>query len=134
MNFRPTVNMLVGLVLMSLSYSVFAGDVPRIHFSIKPNLCILSNGEEICHDELNIQWQSDERLSLCLYQSNRTNPLHCWEGQFAGVHNTVISTEKNIEFELRGVSEKDLLITDSFEVVHDDSKFRRRRRNAWSFF
>ncbi len=109
-------------------------DLPRILFSIKPNLCVLSQGEEICRDELVISWQSEERLSLCLYQIDKRLPLRCWEGEFSGAHNIEISASENIDFELRDMSEKDLLVSDSFEVVQDRGDYRRRRRNAWSFF
>ncbi len=113
---------------------VFASDLPRIQFSVKPNLCVLSDGEEVCRDELQIRWQSEERLSLCLYQMDKRLPLRCWEGEFSGMHQTAISASTNIDFELRDMSNKHLLVMDSFEVVQDNSRYRQRRRNAWSFF
>jgi hypothetical protein len=108
--------------------------MPLIQFSIKPRLCVLSEGEKLCHDELEITWRSPTARSLCLHRSDLAAPLKCWRDSTEGVHEVAISASNNVDFQLIATEDKDLLITEAFEVVQDNSQFRRRRRNAWSFF
>lgn len=122
---------LIGIFLPS---ALHAGDLPSIQFSIQPNLCVLAEEEERCHDELHIRWHSEVLQSLCLYQSNKRLPLRCWENETSGEHHIKISASKNIDFQLQDMSEQDLVVTQSFIVVQEDREYRRRRRNPWSFF
>ncbi|MFT5084885.1 MAG: hypothetical protein ACI9Y1_002941 [Lentisphaeria bacterium] len=108
--------------------------MPLIQFSIKPRLCVLSEGEQVCRDELEISWTSKVGRSLCLYQSEKRLPLRCWEDELNGEHYIEISTSRNIDFQLKEMVSDDLLVTEAFEVVQDNTQYRRRRRNAWSFF
>lgn len=108
--------------------------LPVIQFSIKPRLCLLSEGEEVCQDELEIKWMSENRRSLCLYRTDKNKPLHCWDDAFSGEHHVEISASRNVDFQLKEIENQNLVVTEAFEVVQDNTKYRRRRRNAWSFF
>ena len=108
--------------------------MPEIEFSIKPNLCVLSNDETACHDTLEIRWRVTEPIDVCLYQSDKRLPLRCWENELSGVHQVDIAISRNINFQLREVEDESLLAKRNFEVVQDTVKYRHRRRNAWSFF
>lgn len=105
-----------------------------VQFSIKPRHCVLSEGEEVCRDELEIKWTSRFRRSLCLYRGDTQQAMQCWENKFSGTHHLEISASQNVDFQLRESENEALLVTEAFEVVQDNSKFRRRRKNAWSFF
>lgn len=107
---------------------------PVIQFSIKPRLCVLSEGEEVCHDELEIKWISKDQRTLCLYQSDTGNELRCWDKTFSGVHYVEVVASKNIDFYLKENANAKPVITEVFEVVQDNTKYRRRRRNGWNFF
>lgn len=109
-------------------------DLPLIQFSIKPNICVLSGGERECEDELELKWVSPEPRSLCLFRHDKHLPLRCWEDENMGMHKLSIAASRNVDFQLREAEDKKLLVSEAFEVVKDNSQFRRRRRNAWSFF
>ena len=124
-------------MVMVESGSVFADSrqpLPYVEFAIKPNLCILSEGERLCQDTLLIKWNSDTPRNLCLYQNNKRLPLRCWEGETRGEHYVEISVSQNVDFQLREIGEKDLVAKSEFQVLQDNTKYRHRRRNAWSFF
>lgn len=108
--------------------------LPLIEFVIKPNLCILSEGEKSCEDTLQLKWHSDAPRSLCLYQSGEQFPMKCWENEYGGEHNVLISASHNIDFQLRQKDENELIVQREFQVMQDNVKYRYRRRNAWSFF
>lgn len=111
-----------------------AESMPRIEFSIKPRICILSQGEEICKDLIEVRWVSQQARSLCLFQSGKNLPLRCWEDEFEGSHELELTTKSNIDFYLKEIDADTLLVSQVFEVVHGEKQFRRRRRNAWSFY
>jgi len=120
----------IGLLFVGL---VSAGEMPALNFSIKPRLCVLTAEEEACYDELEVSWQAREQMSLCLYQSGRSEPLKCWENVSSGKHNFVLSATQDITFQLREPNTK-LVVSEAFQVIHDNKKYRRQRRNPWSFF
>ena len=107
--------------------------VPTVSFAIKPSICVLADGEQRCEDLLNLQWQSALPQSVCLFRSDEEQPLKCWMEQTEGEHSIEISASKNIEFQLKAVNEQKPLASESFKVVQDNVKYRRRR-NPWSFF
>ncbi len=101
---------------------------------VKPKLCVLSSEEETCQDTLEILWAAQARKSVCLFQNNKTLPLRCWENESKGRHAVEIKTGEDIEFQLREIEDKKLVVAELFEVVQDQQQFRRKRRNPWSFF
>ncbi len=108
--------------------------MPVIQFSIKPRMCVLTQGERVCEDELEIKWQAEQLRSLCLFRKDKTLPLRCWEDAHTGEHYIKISASRNVDFQLKELRGEQLLVTEAFEVVQDNPQFRKRRRNAWSFF
>lgn len=109
-------------------------DDTSIRFVVKPKLCVLSVEEESCQDTLEILWRAQSLKSVCLFQNTKTLPLRCWENETGGRHAVDIKTGQDIEFQLREIKDKQLLVSRSFEVIHDKQEFRRKKRNPWSFF
>lgn len=110
-----------------------ASELPKLEFSIKPRLCVLSGDEEACYDELEVRWSAEQTMNLCLYQSVDDEPLTCWQNTRSGVHHFVLTASQNITFYLREPGES-WQVSEAFEVIHDHKKYRRQRRNPWSFF
>lgn len=108
--------------------------LPLIQFSIKPRLCVLSAGEEVCRDELEVKWQSAIMRSLCLYQSDKTEPLRCWQEATQGEYQFELTASASTDFELRETDTGTAVSDQRFQVVYNDKKYRRARRNPWSFF
>lgn len=108
--------------------------LPLIQFSIKPRLCVLSAGEEVCRDELEVKWQSAVMRSLCLYQSDKTEPLRCWQEATQGEYQFELTASASTDFELRETDTGTAVSDQRFQVVYNDKKYRRARRNPWSFF
>lgn len=108
--------------------------LPLIEFSIKPRLCVLTAGEEQCTDQLQVSWRAPVARSLCLYQSDKPEPLRCWQAQTQGDYAFELSASANTHFELRETATGIALGDQQFHVVYNDKKYRRVRRNPWSFF
>ena len=108
-------------------------DVPVIEFTIKPRLCVLTNDDEVCHDELEVRWRAKKPMDLCLYRNDFEKPLTCWERSDTGYHKFLLSTSEGVTFYLREPAQG-LEVSEAFEVIHDNKHYRRQRRNPWSFF
>ncbi|MFT7559434.1 MAG: hypothetical protein ACI93R_001345 [Flavobacteriales bacterium] len=130
---RVLIGVLFSAAILFSPYA-FSQTDSGLQFSVKPRLCVLSEKEETCADTLEITWHSDRLRSICLFQSSKQLPLRCWEDENRGEHRVEIITGADVDFQLREVRNKNLLVTQSFEVLHDQVKYRKRRRNPWSFF
>ncbi len=108
--------------------------LPLIQFSIKPRLCVLNAGEEVCRDELEVKWQSAQARSLCLYQSDKEKPLRCWQEATAGEYQFELTASVSTDFQLRELDSNTALSDQRFQVVYNEKKYRKARRNPWSFF
>jgi hypothetical protein len=126
--------LLVAAVFFSAAgFPALARELPTIEFSVKPRLCVLTDGEEMCYDELVIHWQAKEQMHLCLFRSDFDKPLTCWVDAIEGTHKFALSTAENVTFYLRS-PEHAVEVSEAFEVIHDNIQYRRARRNPWSFF
>lgn len=108
--------------------------LPLIQFSIKPRLCVLTEKDDVCHDRLEVNWSAAEPRSLCLYQSEKPEPLRCWENAIAGEYQFELTASVSTDFQLREHKTHKAVSDQRFQVVFNDKKYRRQRRNPWSFF
>lgn len=138
------VSSLVALLLAALlpasytyaddSSSAQSSSLPLIQFSIKPRLCVLNAGEEVCHDELQVKWLSAQARSLCLYQTDKVEPLRCWQETTQGEYQFELTASVSTDFQLRELDSNTSLSDQRFQVVYNEKKYRKARRNPWSFF
>lgn len=112
----------------------FALASPNIQFTLKPRLCVLAEGEELCRDTIEINWSTPTPSSLCLYKGEEESPLACWDSVKKGAFVIELAASDNINFSLREKTKNTFLVTQSFEVVQESTRYRRRNRNPWSFF
>jgi len=111
-----------------------SSSLPLIQFSIKPRLCVLNAGEEVCRDELEVKWLSVQARSLCLYQTDKTEPLRCWQDATQGEYQFELAASVSTDFQLRELDSDTSLSDQRFQVVYNEKKYRKARRNPWSFF
>ncbi|WP_230556913.1 DUF3019 domain-containing protein [Teredinibacter turnerae] len=117
----------------ALSVSQVVGSVTEL--SVAPRLCLLSEKSPECHEQVRVSWESAEARSVCLFQSGREVPIACWEQTTNGGVTLQLAAADTITFELRDFTDTSInLATAEFKVMHDKKKYRRSRRNPWSFF
>lgn len=121
------------MTFLFFPYAALAAELPALQFSLKPRLCVLTEDEDACYDQLEVRWRAAQKMSLCLYQSDLDQPLQCWSGASEGQHKFILSATRNVTFQLRE-NNQNTLVSEAFEVIHDQKKYRRQRRNPWSFF
>jgi hypothetical protein len=106
----------------------------KVDFQLRPRLCLLSDKEAQCRDELTAEWSSAAELSLCLYQEQEQNPLQCWAKTTAGNTKFEILLSQSTAFELRDPLTQKQHGREIFQVSYAQKKFPHARRNPWSFF
>jgi len=125
-----------------LSIKSFAqNDIEDVDFWIKPSVCVLSESEKNCEDSVDIIWRAKKALSVCLWHdfANAINDeqailLNCWSEASEGRHTVNISTETSLIFFLKEDQKESYLVSQTFKVIQDTQRYRRRHRNPWSFF
>ncbi|MCP8898868.1 DUF3019 domain-containing protein [Gilvimarinus xylanilyticus] len=107
-----------------------------VELQVRPSLCILKAGEDNCRDQITISWQAEEPFTVCLYASGEAAPLRCWENSRSGRHASSLEARDDIRFQLIDAAQNPsrVLASGEFEVVAQTQRYRRRRRNPWSFF
>lgn len=121
-----------------------------IEFWIKPSVCVLSELEEHCEDFIDIVWASPRAVSICLWKdffskaegfdsekdlnNQSEEKLRCWKNDTQGRHTIELIAKKSIIFYLKEVEKERFLASQTFKVIQDKQRFRRRHRNPWSFF
>ncbi|TVZ40146.1 Protein of unknown function (DUF3019) [Alteromonadaceae bacterium 2753L.S.0a.02] len=107
----------------------------NVELNVVPRICILSEDSKECDEKVHLVWESAEIRSVCLYQGVDSIPLQCWENVSTGELNYSLSVDESVEFQLRDYHNDLIVLANTeFKVVHDKKKYRRSRRNPWSFF
>jgi hypothetical protein len=103
---------------------------------MKPNICVLSEAESQCEDILVAEWKApnNQHYSLCLFQRSSSMPIECWKNVNFGAVKFTQTIAATTIFELRDSNNQILLGQQVFQVINAHKKFRRSRRNPWSFF
>ena len=108
---------------------------PAASLKIKPSICVLAAGENLCRETIDVEWQSQERIHACLYHSSGgDNAIDCWQESDSGSLATEIETATDNHFELRSSLDNTVLAQEILRVMREQQRLRNRRRNPWSFF
>jgi len=124
----------VGFLLLTLLSVSVAAEEGAIELTVQPSLCILGDGESLCRDQVKINWRAPREHSLCLYQTGASAPLDCWQQTRVGSYTQVLETENDVQFQLVEQNGQQVVARYVFEVIADAKRYRRQRRNPWSFF
>jgi hypothetical protein len=129
----PLRGVLNGAVALLLAPTCIA-QAAAVELTLQPKLCVLTAAETVCRDQIKINWRAGLERSLCLYQGGQAEPLNCWQQSRSGSYISSVTTKTNIQFQLMDASGQQVLATQAFKVIADAKRYRRRRRNPWSFF
>ena len=137
MHFRALmIGLVVGLTLPEseagelLSDKLLSDKVKR--FELKPQVCIVKKIGDSCRLETGVEWQTREKMDVCLTHEGKT--LRCWQGQQQAKTALAIMLSQNSQvWLLDGDNEKLATATLTVNAV-TPKKRRRRLRSPWSLF
>ncbi len=125
--------------LWSLALAYWALPVERVlaepaELALKPQVCALTEEEDLCREQIDIEWRTGERLQLCLFIGGQQAPLACWRERLKGAYEYQAQTKESLTFELRHQPDNQLLAREILSVIREHTDYRYRRRKPWSFF
>lgn len=106
----------------------------QAQLALKPRVCALAENEELCREQIDIEWRAGERLQVCLFIDGEPTPLACWREHLRGDYEYQAQTKDNLTFELRLQPSDQLLAREILSVIREHAEYRYRRRKPWSFF
>lgn len=101
---------------------------------LQPSVCALVEDQALCRETIDIHWRTEDPLALCLFIDRQHQPLECWQGTQKGEFEYQAETDEQLVFQLRDRRRNDLLASEIFEVIREQSEYRSRRRKPWNFF
>lgn len=131
---RPRVTWLWPLTLVFSALLALSARADQAQLELKPQVCALSESEELCREQIDIEWRSGESLQVCLFIDGEQTPLACWYERRRGDYEYQAQTKESLTFELRQQPGDQLLAREILSVIREHTDYRYRRRKPWSFF
>lgn len=112
----------------------------QVDFSVQPQQCVTLREGRDCFTTITVQWQKNIEQALCLYQVNtkQVNTQHvntqkqliCWPKSNKGQTSIAFESSDNLTYQLRSLSDKQLVAEAEIVVswVHKKTTTRRRWR------
>jgi hypothetical protein len=136
--FNPTNNWLKNIITAVILFHVAflrADDLsPIVEFQLKPKLCVLSSQETLCNNLFIVEWHARQNLSVCIFRHKIDKPLECWDNHQFGNTQFFLGIKETTIFELREMNTQKIIATQQYDVVYEQKKYAKFRRNPWSFF
>jgi hypothetical protein len=125
----------VCILFPSFATTISATEIEEnVNFQLRPRLCLLSEREAQCRDQVTAEWKSSAELSLCLYQEQQEAPIECWDNTTFGNTKFDVLLKVSTAFELRDPLTQKQHGREIFQVSYSQKKYPHPRRNPWSFF
>lgn len=122
------------LALAALGLLALPAWAGQARLELKPQVCALVEDEQLCREQIDIEWSSGERLQVCLFIDGEQAPLACWREHVRGDYEYNALTSESLTFELRRQPDDQLLASEILSVIREHTDYRYRRRKPWSFF
>lgn len=107
----------------------------QIDFNVQPQQCVTLREGRDCFATITVQWQKNIEQALCLYQvntkhANTQKQLICWPKSNKGQTSITFESSDNLTYQLRSLSDKQLVAEAEIVVswVHKKTTTRRRWR------
>lgn len=101
---------------------------------IKPKSCIIEAKNEHCEKTIDVHWMLKSKRSVCLYIESRNRALACWQNKSYINESFAIDVTSNVNFQLRDKTTNQVIYSAPFSLYLKLAKYRKKRRNPWSFY
>lgn len=120
------------LVLLLFSPLSSAEEEPGndLRLSVKPRLCITHAKSTNCDIAFLVEWRSKQKGRYCLFNDLEIAALRCWSDQRDGRQSDKRLFSESLTYWMTGYEAKVKLAVVTVEVLHLDSKDRRRKRRS----
>lgn len=98
---------------------------------LKPAKCVTLKQGNTCYQELKLSWQADINGHYCVYNSNRKEPIHCWNNVSKGEYSFEFKGMQSINFQLFKMPKNIPLAKQHFSVKW---VYKARPNSRWRLF
>lgn len=125
------------LCSLLLAVQVNANEVKTVNsaevtFTALPEQCVTLRQGRDCFATVELQWQSSDKQSFCLYQEGKNKQLGCWQNNNKVQIKIEFESNKSINYQLRTVSDNKVIAETKVEVSWQHKNTTRKRR--WRLF
>lgn len=104
----------------------------QLGFAALPEQCVTLRQGRDCFATVELQWQSPEKQSFCLYQEGKKKQLACWQNNNKVQIKIEFQSNKSLKYQLRNISDNKLIAETQVEVSWQHKSTTRKRR--WRLF
>ncbi len=107
-------------------------------FEVKPIFCVIGRSEQVCGIEVNVDWQLQQPMSVCLevIQARDSSELerHCWQ-QASDSHKAALEMQLtgSVDIELQQSSTNKVMARQHLPL-YVEKRINHRGRSPWEFF
>jgi len=69
--------------------------------NLTPQQCVALTQGQKCYVDVTLDWRAPVKDNYCLYSTQQTAPLFCWQQQSQGQYKQEFAADKNIVFTLK---------------------------------
>lgn len=126
---------LICCLLTFASLFVSSNELDASHgLFIKPKSCVVETTNEHCEKIVEVQWKLKNSRNVCLFIEKQNRPLACWKNETFITDNFTIDIASNVNFQLRDEITNQVIYSAPFSLYLKLAKYRKKRRNPWSFY
>lgn len=122
---------LIAIALVSAPLAAFAQATP-IEFDVKPKVCTLAAGDDICETTVRAHWRTAHDESLCLVIVGRPEIKRCWEHYSEGSYHVELEFNQDLVVQLRDPRLEGVLASAAITIIREVLQLRRKRRQPWN--
>ena len=110
-----------------------AAEVEAALLQLKPNRCVALHQGQVCYQNIQLSWSTNQAGDYCLYQQNANVPVFCWQGAATGMHQYEFASDAPVQLQLVNMHTKTPVAMATIEVAWV-YKANTRRKTHWRLF
>ncbi len=107
-------------------------NIREINFIAQPAQCVTLHQGRDCFTTITLQWRTQIKQDICLYQNDNNEQLKCWKNSNSAKHTIEFESNESINYQLRIPQNNQLIAQAQVTVSWLHKKHSRKRR--WRLF
>ena len=128
-----TSGLLFSSIVWAESSEIETTKTGQAQLTLKPKQCIAIHQGKMCYVDVEIAWKLQQSGEYCLFSSQQSEALKCWDNSNQGLFEQEVATKKNVQFQLKRANSSNTLIVRELEVAWVYKK-NAKARTSWRMF
>lgn len=105
----------------------------ELKLRLKPEQCIAMRQGKDCYTDIEINWIATQAGHYCLFSSQQTHALQCWDSSSKGTFTEEIVSKTDVQLHLKRSDKDGVIVSRKLKVVWVYKK-KSRSRLSWRMF